>query len=84
MTGEVWYKFHGGEVVITYSTFDMGDRFKIYRRVHVEQISGDYAPRWEFIAAFPSPVKAANYARQMYPGKVYRPLTDGEQEPEPD
>ena len=74
MTDNVWYRFHGGEIVVTYSVFDLGDRYKLYRRVYIEQISGDYAPRMEFVAAFPSPVKAVDYARRMYPGKVYRPL----------
>ena len=74
MTGNVWYRFHGGEIVVTYSVFDLGDRYKLYRRVYVEQIGGGYAPKWKFIAAFPSIVKAVDYARRMYPGKVYWPI----------
>ena len=56
----------------------------MYRRIHTQQITGEYKNRMEFIAAFPSCLKAINYTRMMYPGKVYRSLTDEEQEPEQD
>ena len=84
MTGEVLYSFHGGEIVITCALFDMGNCYKVYRRIYTEQITGECKTHMEYIAAFPSCLSALSYTRMMYSGKVYRPLTEDEQEPEPD
>lgn len=63
---EIW-KSEKENVLVFYSQFDMGLKYKVYRKV-----SYDGSVKLEFVNSFPTQYMAVNHARQIYDKVVER------------
>lgn len=53
---EVWYEYENGNVLVCYSSFDMGEKYKIYRR---------HGNSFQFLYSFDNIISATNCATKM-------------------
>ena len=51
---EIWWKSENGNVAVTYSVFDLGKKYKVFRKVRDDA-------GWRFEDALDSPVRALGY-----------------------
>lgn len=64
---EVYAMSENGFLAITYSQFDMGDKYKLYRKVSYIQDdgSGETRDHWTYVSAFDSIVTATRNMERM-------------------
>jgi len=55
---EIFYKLKGNNIIICYSQFDMGAKYKIYKR-------NEYN-KYEHVISFDSVTNALNYAEKIF------------------
>jgi hypothetical protein len=66
---EVLWQSENGNVVVAYSVFDFGNKYKIYRKICYEP---DNIICWEFTNCFATMGEAVSYARKIFDTLVTR------------
>lgn len=62
---EVIYLSPNGNVAVSYSVFDLGDKYKIHKRQVVAETGAQY---WRFETTFPCVGQAVDYAKKIFDG----------------
>lgn len=65
---EVLWKSEKENIAVAFSQFDMGDKFKVYRKIYYSSKNSI----WEYVIAFGTMGEAVMYAGKIYDEKVMR------------
>ena len=66
---KIFWQSDCGNIIIEYSPFFLGNKYKIKRKIIMEQTGKEH---WEFIIAFNFFGEAHKYASQMFDEPIYQ------------